>query len=643
MSMNDLDDVRATSHNIAKSSPMQDARSIEAFTSFCTTLHGDIQNLSLRHICSLEDSLFEITLFIKHEHNKRISINRLPPELLIHIFHHVRTSYCLRDPHTDMYISTGPPNYRSLIKATHVCRWWRTTAISCCSLWDFLPAVTADVMEALLGRSGTNPIRVHTGPTGFWLPLFCRAPYKDRVEEMVTSAAGELAFGRVLPHLAPTLKYLEAQAPDSGRDSEGDVLTEANIFGNQTPRALKALTFSLGTRVLPTDLFPQLAHLRITGGKSMSLVCSRLLRLLSNTPRVETLSVILIALTDDVAVDHRRVSLGHLRGLVLDHPGVRGASAMMKHLCFPSDAIVQLLDLEIPSDSAQFTLYLPPQTELSSLEVVSEWSEGYHIRARGPHGGGIWLSAYFDCTRKRLRPSFDMRIRVLTSILRQLGPALSGVTTLRVAGAWEFDYKRRRSVALEELAMLLTLSDLLPAVSTLVVACSNEDFSRRLPSDAYLYYGRQGLDDDDADQPEVDACTTAALVAALSPPAPYPSSTPHSRRIPFRDLDTLAIQVSYPHLGHADLAAAISQRVALSGRPMRAFTLSVDEGGGDREGELGAALAVLYEGAAVERAAVTDKVVWDPHNDGFWRTRNQFWALHLGACSNIRPVGRTWL
>ena len=239
----------------------------------------------------------------------------------------------------------------------------------------------------------------------------------------------------------------------------------------------------------------------------------------------------------------------------------------------------------------------------------------------------------------RNRPSSEMRTRVLTSILRHLGPALGGVTTLRVAGACEFDYERCRSVALEELAMLLTLSDLLPAVSTLVVACScsNEDFSCRLPS----LYGWQRCDDDDADQSEVDACTT---VATLSLSAPYPSVTPYSRRIPFRDLDTLAVQVSDPHLGHADLAAAISQRVALGGRPIRTFTLSVGASGGNRE-ELDerAALRALYEGTGVERAAVTDEVVWDAHNDGFWRTRDQFWALHSGACSNIRPVGRAWL
>ncbi|KAI0807895.1 hypothetical protein C8Q74DRAFT_100078 [Fomes fomentarius] len=239
---------------------------------------------------------------------------------------------------------------------------------------------------------------------------------------MVMKASEELEDGGVLPLLANSLNFLELLA--SRIIAGPKYLMETKMFGDKRP-CLNALALEIQSAgVVPTDHFPDLAHLRIAGGE-LSIV--RLLRLLDNIPRLETLYIktqLTVEVDGDTGVELPTVNLNFLQALSFSYPGVQGASTFLAHLVFPSSTNLQLHGLLVCDDADIRALQIPLHDSSSVLEVIA--GENLHIRARGGQAGGaLWL--HF---RARGPSTLAMR----NDILRKLMPTLGGVTTLRAAG-----------------------------------------------------------------------------------------------------------------------------------------------------------------------------------------------------------------
>ncbi|KAI0707900.1 hypothetical protein C8Q76DRAFT_800202 [Earliella scabrosa] len=572
------------------------ARSIDAFKSFQSIVRWDMLNLSLYDLHALGSAIAEVANTLKRECNARAAIHKLPPEILAHILHYVRApeSRVIQDIRK-VYDLTPPPDFKSLVRATHVCRQWRSVATNCPSLWSVLPDLETSypIMDAFFGRSGTLPLEVHISTTG----AYSGYPTQDRNRIVALVSSAPDCSCSLLPTVAHSLKYLEVRSasPYHRRRDDWPIIT----FSPETPR-LHALSLNLRTGASVDDFFPDLAHLRITGGNHKSLRVHALLKLLANTPRLETLYILHTELEHNDDSDALpTVPLNHLRTLCVDSPGYSGASALMKYLTFPSTTSIQLHRLDVTNHTSLGTvLHLPPLAELTVLEVAEEPCK-LHIRVRGPRGGGLWLhvvARYAKWPRK-----------ILGSVLDKLFGALAGVTEVRVAGtSAQFRLGLLDAVVQEVTARL-------PDVLTLVVACDS-------------------VQD-----------TMEALARSLSPGTPLvetpgradtsvgvPSEVQVSA-LPFPALDTLRTQASHSDptsmLHDEDLNRMLSFRASRR-RPIRAVTLS----GGRQASKVREDARPAFP---VEEVEMVEEMVWDMWNDPFWKVRNEYWPLHPDESDSV--------
>ena len=316
-------------------------------------------------IHALGSALAEVANTLKRECNERAAIHKLPPEILAHIFHHVRApaSRAIQDI-GNVYDLTPLPDFRSLIRATHVCRRWRSAATSCPSLWNILPAPYR-IAGIFFTRSGKLPLELHINSGDGYTAVVDSPQHSNRIVSLVssTSDCGDMP----LSALAHCLNYLEIRSPTPYYSNQYSDDPPIITFRPKTP-CLRALSLNLRTGASVNDFFPHLAHLRFAGGKNLFLDVRALLELLEGTPCLETLHIIHteLEIDDDDALPI--ATLDHLRTLCIDSPGFAGASALMTHLSFPSTASVQLHRLDVTYHRED--LQLPPLAELTVLEFL---------------------------------------------------------------------------------------------------------------------------------------------------------------------------------------------------------------------------------------------------------------------------------
>jgi hypothetical protein len=117
---------------------------------------ADAQVHLLRSIdCEIE-ILGQSILALKHRRNTIVPISHLPPESLAFIFSFLSPSECDEEVY-----------YRTLIRATHVCRSWRETALDYPTLWshiDFIKLRPAGI-AGILARAKMVPLHLEvSGP-----------------------------------------------------------------------------------------------------------------------------------------------------------------------------------------------------------------------------------------------------------------------------------------------------------------------------------------------------------------------------------------------------------------------------------------------------------------------------------------------
>ncbi|KDR71073.1 hypothetical protein GALMADRAFT_271252 [Galerina marginata CBS 339.88] len=104
--------------------------------------------------------------------NASSQVNRLPPEVLAHIF-----SFLQHRPEKPPYPT--PQSYNSWLRATHVCRYWRIVAFAFPRLWNYIhirgPLDGAAVASIM--RSGKVPLKVYYDYTPMSSRRFVQANY----------------------------------------------------------------------------------------------------------------------------------------------------------------------------------------------------------------------------------------------------------------------------------------------------------------------------------------------------------------------------------------------------------------------------------------------------------------------------------
>lgn len=206
-----------------------------------------------REICAIESSLAA--------YKSDMPIARLPPELLIKIFLHLKPSVDVEMPLT------------SWIQFTHVCAHWRRIAIECPYLWTTIHTRCLKGIPELLRRSGTSLLSISIPLS---LPPLYRLDEPDEGQPRITMVARQSS--RIVGlHLAysnpggypgslliydvympmPVLQRLSIKAVGNG-----DFVISPTLFGGSTP-ALQVLTLSHCTFSYPYMLpFMQGARLK---------------------------------------------------------------------------------------------------------------------------------------------------------------------------------------------------------------------------------------------------------------------------------------------------------------------------------------------------------------------------------------------
>ncbi|TBU35494.1 hypothetical protein BD311DRAFT_679755 [Dichomitus squalens] len=521
------------------------------------------------------------TFALRRERNSAAFLNYLPEELVSSIFLSViALERLLRHPDAYHHFE-APPAISSLFGITHICHRLRTIAIRLPFLWTTLNSrMPQDLVDLFVQRSAGLPFRVYFRvgrqlPVGSPLPVFSCINV-SRIQELFLTITVDyhhhlLPHDNVLLPLSPTLTYLN--------------LVREGFFSPriQTPEIfpgrrniLVALAFSLQVTPPPRDYFPCLAHLRIAGMKHMdgsgTINSSDLLRLLANTPSLETLYVIEAEIVWDgmsPVTTTETVRLERLRVLCFYDQRLDAILNTLSCLALNPDMTLQLHRIRYLDSTTPQLATLPPLGELTHLEIASE-GEHYHIRAFGPDCG-VWFHFHSDFFSQVIHGA-NTSEDVLACMVDKLGPSLRRVHTLRIAT----DGHTHLIVS-----FLRRTSSLLPTLHTLLVASENAD----------------GLS------------FAAALGAALLPGEPPLS-------IPSPTLQKLHVQVYRPIARHAPIEWMLDTRVRL-GHPIPEVLLSI----GRRD-------EVFDTAPAGEHAEMNNVLSWDPRSDPFWLIETPYWPLY---------------
>ncbi|EIW51745.1 uncharacterized protein TRAVEDRAFT_54172 [Trametes versicolor FP-101664 SS1] len=553
-----------------------------------TSLPIEMHTLSSDLLRTLEEDLSKVVLSLRQEHNSRTFPGKLPPEVLLHVFRHAREVKDTLDD--DSHLIIPPPDHKTLLSLTHVCRFWRSTAIASPALWSHVPRVPVKISSLFLQRAGKKvPLTIHI--IGLSFPWWREDPRKPtlslRVRALIidtshSDMAGYTAKNSLRP-VAPHLRYLAITSPiREYRYSDPPAITSTTLFGGAAP-ALTAFALTLRSGVLYADSFPALAHLRIAGSEHIVLPALSLLAMLEHTPALETLYVRNTTMRHPKqALPLPTVRLDRLRAGSIDTQSVDAACALVQALRIPATGTLQLHLLKVLSKAA---LALPSTLgealgPLAALEVIAG-SSFFHVRTRRPEGGGLWLEFY-------AKDGGGVREQVLAPLVRALGPALADVRTLRVSAYWT--HYRDGLLA----TVLKTAGPHITALDALVVATPNHTWAEGAEGLRGALAPRREGDGEGEDVVPLPALTTIGVESQGCDGRFYE---------PF--VDVLRQRAARGHR---------LERVVLHGSRAWQTTEQEQQAAAEVEGLVG----------TVEYAK---RAVWDVECDPAWRTMNEHWVL----------------
>ncbi|KAI0723743.1 hypothetical protein C8T65DRAFT_824897 [Cerioporus squamosus] len=514
-------------------------------------------------------------------------MTELPVEILASVFLHVleRRKLPRQERNADL---EAPPDTNSLYAAMLVCRRWRDVAIGSPELWRALPpSITREAAALFLRRSCSLPLCAYTDAATLSLaaqrPLYLESPYNMRLVELhVVPSTAIWTFSLPLS-LVRNLVFLDVRCDTTGPCIELRLLRYP-LFGGTNP-TLRALTITPHV-FLPSDSFPALAHLRMTGPRSYPIAIMQLLCILEHMPALETLYLSAVAMHAKIdAQSARPVELARLQALCVEpRISTRAAVVFLSCLVLPRRLNYQLHQLHVRPEPLEDVVYVPPLDALSTLELIESDDRRLHIRARGP-AHGFWL--HFVPGSK----DYSLRERFLGPMLAKLRPMLRDVTTLRVAAA-TFDSGFLAS-------LWPHVSHSCPSLTALVVVGPRRSFSNILP----------------------------AVGDALSP-------TEAPRGVPWEALDCLALQLGDLDTDLLPLADVLARR-AQHGCRLRSLTISQPRRRIDAQMHRQRGHIEALE-AHVDQVDVTEEEMWDIADDALWKVESAWWPLYPRTEAGMR-------
>lgn len=311
-------------------------------------------------------------------------MHTLPVELLAHIF-------SLAADHTPVAFPPPLPAHspiRALLACSHVCRYWRHTALAFAALWATLDTTSPRLAALALARARGAPLTVllrdrvdddkvtptlEDAPLRAQLAAHCARIARLHVAPRFSYGPGLLAaFSRPTPLLRElTLEGTECVLPQ--------------LFAGRAPR-LERLTLR-GVAFWPGNDFTGLTHLGLYDQPPTARpTLAAFLDLLASCPRLEQLALVDAGPTLDDGPDTaapRHITLPALRTLDIGHwPTAPAVARFLAHLTLPAHTALAIWTA--PLRTLDLTALLPP--DLHALAPLHR-PTALHIASPPPTDG----------------------------------------------------------------------------------------------------------------------------------------------------------------------------------------------------------------------------------------------------------------
>lgn len=416
-----------------------------------------------------------VLLDLRSRINASSPLDRLPPEILLHIFEHLACCSYYDDVTPLDYWDRlkTPVRTRQLFVITHVCRRWREVSLNVAGLWKRANDFKPDRIDTFLERSRDAAISLHlqVERIGTLTQFLADCGHRLKHLDITLHAILLLHLPSLQTFRAPNLESLtivsEADLPVQVSDRE------PVLFCDRIS-SLKALAIDPAHICIPTNEFPHLTHLYLAKFSSPILsgdIIARLLELLSNTPALQYLHIEGLDRNASHTVATRTASLHSLRGLTCGGGDLQSALCLLSNLDVPADITIRMDRVKcLTPNHIALVKPLPCQAFLASftrLEITAAYDD-LHLIADGPRSG-LWIQA--DCAHDHQWDEWLARLctmfplpsvttllasavdrRVIPSLLRQL-PRLTTVAVYIRAGP--LDERENAPSASHELASSL--------------------------------------------------------------------------------------------------------------------------------------------------------------------------------------------
>ncbi|EIW60866.1 uncharacterized protein TRAVEDRAFT_19416 [Trametes versicolor FP-101664 SS1] len=325
-----------------------------------------------------------------HLQKVQTSIQSLPPELLVHVFH---------------YLVVKPPHTRALIQATHVCRLFRSVALDSPTLWTKvtrLYGTTIPEAQAFLDRSAHLLLDINLPAsslndwTAFLLSSVLRrlrsleigidSSYHKPISRLLASLVG-----RPAPHLKK-LHFLDQgeSTGDSESESDDDRIPRAKqlpyVFHIFDGGKYRSATPSLrSVRLAPvllswdSDIFKDLTHLelRATDWRVYYPAQAQLLAIFRRCPHLQTLALELPKIYHSAPRQEPEpvVPLPRLSRVIFRQLAPSRIANLLSYLALPPTTRFTI-DIKLEDGSTLFPVFpdnrehLPSLQDLPSVEIT---------------------------------------------------------------------------------------------------------------------------------------------------------------------------------------------------------------------------------------------------------------------------------
>ncbi|KAI0754005.1 hypothetical protein C8Q80DRAFT_1136164 [Daedaleopsis nitida] len=377
---------------------------LEALESASSELANVVHNLRVKDmnvnidemIESLEVRLQRASAVIRRLSNGSRPINRLPAEILQHIFSLVPERLPCTEQDTRTHWSFGALSFTHLEMLTQVCKRWYELVAGAPTLWS----TYRDTPRGLVKPPASFATSFPTAP----IDIYSNGSFSKPMEMLVRNEGPRIRqiyfhripMARIADALLSTLAALDLGSlehcsielpPNMGQDLHAPLFTVAtasrlrsllvqsrSILPAQEFRSLTRLVLS--SHHIPFDIDSQ------TGGWDVLA----LLKLLAGAPKLEVLHLCRVRTRGGTQSGLPRVVLGHLRYLSYDSPTMHAPSltALLSNIHIPADCRVYIdhIPFSVTSSTDVSSLIQSLSGNVSRKQMTIHFQSGHRQEAK---------------------------------------------------------------------------------------------------------------------------------------------------------------------------------------------------------------------------------------------------------------------